>query len=56
MLLEECRRLAGSANVDPERLWQWGFVERVTTGLYLGWYGHDRESATFLETATLLAS
>ena len=56
MLLEECRRMAESANVDPERLWRWGFVERVTTGLYLGWYGHARESATFLETATLLAN
>ena len=55
MLLEECRRLAEYANVDPERVWQWGFVERVTTGLYLGWHGHARESATFLETATLLA-
>lgn len=55
MLLEECRRIAQHANVDLERVWQWGFVERVTTGLYLGWHGHTRESATFLETATLLA-
>ena len=56
MLLEGCRRLAEATNVDPERMWRWGFVERVTTGLYLGWYGHARESATFLETATLLAN
>ena len=56
MLLDACRLLAESANVDPERLWRWGFVERVTTGLYLGWHGHARESLAFLETATLLAS
>jgi streptomycin 6-kinase len=55
MLREECRRLAEPANVDPERVWRWGFVERVTTGLYLRWYGHARESATFMDTATLLA-
>lgn len=55
-LREECRRLAGPPNVDPERVWRWGFVERVTTGLYLGWYGHARESATFMDTATLLAN
>ena len=56
MLHEECRRLAGMANVDPERVWRWGFVERVTTGLYLRWFGHARESATFLDTAALLAT
>ncbi len=56
MLRAECRRLAEPANVDPERVWRWGFVERVTTGLYLRWYGHAREAATFLDTATLLAN
>jgi len=40
----------------PERVWRWGFVERVTTGRYLRWYGHARESATYLDTATLLAN
>jgi streptomycin 6-kinase len=56
MLREECRRLAEPADVDPERVWRWGFVERVTTGLYLRWYGHARESATFMGTAALLAN
>jgi streptomycin 6-kinase len=55
MLREECRRLAELANADPERVWRWGFVERVTTGLYLRWHGHARESVTFMDTATLLA-
>lgn len=56
MLREECRRLAESANVDPERVWRWGFVERVTTALYLRWHGHARESEAFMDTATLLAN
>jgi streptomycin 6-kinase len=55
LLREECGRLADLANVDPERVWRWGFVERVTTGLYLRWFGHAGESASFLDTAALLA-
>ena len=54
-LAEQCRRLAGSAGADPERVWRWAFVERVTTGLYLGWFGHHQQSASFLDTADLLA-
>jgi len=55
LLREESLRIAASAGVDPERVWRWGFVERVTTGLYLRWFGYVEESATFLDTATLLA-
>ncbi len=55
LLAEQCRRLAGSAGADPERVWRWAFVERVTTGLYLGWFGHPQESESFLDTAELLA-
>jgi streptomycin 6-kinase len=54
LLREESVRISASAGVDPERVWRWGFVERVTTGLYLRWFGHVDESATFLDTATLL--
>ncbi len=55
LLREQCGRLADLADVDPERVWRWGFVERVTTGLYLRWFGHAGESATFLDTAALIA-
>jgi streptomycin 6-kinase len=54
-LRRECHQLASLADIDPARVWQWAFVERVTTGLYLGWHGHTDESATFLDSATLLA-
>ncbi len=55
MLREACRRLSESAKTDPERVWRWAFVERVTTALFLRWHGHSRQSATFMGTATLLA-
>ena len=33
-----------------------GFVERVTTGLYLAWFGYAEESGRFLDSAALLAA
>lgn len=32
---ERCACLSELAGVDPEAIWQWGFVERVSTGLLL---------------------
>ena len=55
LLREQCRRLAELADADPERVWRWAFVERVTTALYLRWHGYGDESATFLQTAAILA-
>jgi len=30
-----CSRLAESAGVDRQAVWEWGFIERVATGLYV---------------------
>lgn len=49
------QHLATLAGVDVERVWRWGFVERVTTGLYLAWHGHADEALSFLDTATSIA-
>lgn len=49
-----CRRLAALTSVDPERVWRWAYVERVTTGLFLRWHGYPDEAAGFLRTAELL--
>ncbi|MEO9151256.1 MAG: aminoglycoside phosphotransferase family protein [Lapillicoccus sp.] len=54
LLGEACRRLAALAAVDPERVWRWAYVERVTTGLYLQWHGCADEAARFLATADVL--
>ncbi len=53
-LERECRRVAGLADADPDRVWAWAFVERVTTGLFLRWHGHDQRAETFLSTAHVL--
>lgn len=54
VLRTECRRLARSAGVDPERVWAWAYVERVTSGLYLRWHGYTDHGTQFLDVATLL--
>ena len=30
-----CRLLAAETSVDETAIWEWGFLERVSTGLYL---------------------
>lgn len=54
LLCQACHDLAERAQADPERVWRWAFLERVTTGLYLRWHGYAEESATFLSTASML--
>lgn len=56
LLRSGCRVLADLGEVPAERIWRWGFVERVTTGLYLHWFGYPEEGARFLATAELLAA
>jgi streptomycin 6-kinase len=51
-----CRRLAEQTGTDPERVAQWAFVERVTTGLYLRWFDDVETAESFLDAATLLAT
>jgi streptomycin 6-kinase len=41
-----CDYLAGLTGIAPEPIWQWGFMERMSTGLYLmqlGWADEGRE-------------
>ncbi|AGC43813.1 streptomycin 6-kinase [Myxococcus stipitatus DSM 14675] len=48
-----CQRLARNTGVDAQALWEWGYLERVSTGLYLS--TQDRElGRPFLATAELL--
>lgn len=55
LLHAACSHLSASVGADADRVWRWGFVERVTTGLYLAWHGYGDEAATFLGTATTVA-
>jgi streptomycin 6-kinase len=47
-------RLAVATGVDDQATWEWGFVERVSTGLYLHWKGHEREGRSYLDSGEAL--
>lgn len=49
-----CALLASETGVDEEAIWEWGFLERVSTGLYVLEFGAEEMSEPFLATAELL--
>jgi streptomycin 6-kinase len=49
-----CELLADRSGVDATRIWEWGFLERVSTGLYVRSFGAERAAEPFLRTAALL--
>lgn len=48
------RQAAEATGTDAERVRQWAFVERVTTGLYLRWFEDTDTAQSFLDAAELL--
>jgi len=51
-----CRLLSSYTGVDYEAIWQWGFLERVSSGLYMMHCGAEQEGRLFLSTAERLLS
>ncbi|MGC5331857.1 aminoglycoside phosphotransferase family protein [Micromonospora sp. DT62] len=51
-----CRPLAGHTGVDEAAIWQWGFLERVSTGLFLMQLGDVAQARSFLATAEALVA
>lgn len=51
-----CALLAGRTGVDEQRIWEWGFLERVSTGLYVMSFGADAVGLRFLTSAERLLS
>ncbi len=49
-----CALLADRSGVDATRIWEWAFLERVSTGLYVGSFGAARAAEPFLRTAARL--
>ncbi|MCW2803617.1 MAG: hypothetical protein JWN06_1834, partial [Propionibacteriaceae bacterium] len=47
--------LAERSGVDLTRIWQWGYLERVSTGLYLMSFGGTELGMRFLDAAERLA-
>jgi len=48
---ERCARLARLTGVDPRAIWEWGFVERVSTGLLATQVGAVRMGREMLVVA-----
>lgn len=48
---ERCAHLARLTGVDPRAIWEWGFVERVSTGLLATQVGSDRMGREILTVA-----
>lgn len=49
-----CRLLAAETGVDETAIWEWGFLERVSTGLYTMQFAGPNLYRPFLETAERL--
>ena len=48
---KRCELLSELTDVDYSAIWQWGFIERVSTGLVLKEFGQEDESSAYLEVA-----
>lgn len=49
-----CTMLADETGVDADAVWEWGYIERVTTGLHLLGMGLTAHGRDFLEVARRL--
>lgn len=49
-----CRLIADRADVDEQAVWEWGFLERVSTGLYAWSLGAYELAQPFIESAPAL--
>ena len=51
---EYCQLLARETGLDESAIWEWGFLERVSSGLYLCAYGSREHGQIFFKTAQRL--
>lgn len=51
---EYCELLAKESGLDEATIWEWGFIERVSTGLYIYAYGSSEYGQPFFKTAQRL--
>lgn len=49
-----CALLAARSGLDAQAIWEWGYLERVSTGLYVMGFGAERVGRPFLESAKRL--
>ena len=46
--------MAQATGTEAGAIWQWAYLERVSTGLYLGHHGLPHLGAPYLEVASRL--
>ena len=51
---EYCQLLARESGLDEASIWEWGFIERVSSGLYICAYGSSEHGQLFFKTAQRL--
>ncbi len=51
---EYCQLLARETGLDEASIWEWGFIERVSSGLYIWAYGSSEYGQPFFKTAQRL--
>jgi len=49
-----CQLLARESGLDEASIWEWGFIERVSSGLYVSAYGSSAYGQPFFQTAQRL--
>ncbi|HEY6542805.1 MAG TPA: aminoglycoside phosphotransferase, partial [Ktedonobacteraceae bacterium] len=49
-----CELLARESGLDEATIWEWGFIERVSSGLYIWAYGSPEHGQPFFTTAQRL--
>jgi streptomycin 6-kinase len=54
--VERCRRVALQTGVNGTAIWQWAFIERVCSGLFLLSLGYRRAAGPYLTVADRLSS
>jgi streptomycin 6-kinase len=52
--IQRCQQAALLTGVNGEAIWQWAFIERVSTGLFLLRLGHRQEARPYLAVADQL--
>ena len=50
-----CRLLAARSGVNEAAIWEWGFLERISSGLYLLQLGADDLGRQYLDSAERLS-
>lgn len=54
LLADHCHVLAHEADADAAAVWEWGYLERVSTGLHVLALGADDQARPLLQTAQAL--